>query len=135
MKTLANCKPSEFLKQTVKIRHSVEKWLDITDIMNIRKKPPEIKPGMSVEEIKEVKMEQAKKNLSKMLDAALEDHPDETLELLAMVCFMEPSEVDDHDMSYYLEAITEILSNKSVLNFFYSLVQLGQRNTSDVSKA
>lgn len=135
MKTLANCKPSEFLKQTVKIRHSVEKWLDITNIMNIRRKSPDIRPGMSAEEIKTVKLEQAKQNLSQMLDAMLDEHPDETLELLALACFIEPSEVDNHEMSYYLDAISEILSNKSVLNFFSSLVQLGQTNTSDVSKA
>lgn len=135
MKTLANCKPSEFLKQTVKIRRSVEKWLDITNIMNIRRKSPDIRPGMSAEEIKTVKLEQAKQNLSQMLDAMLDEHPDETLELLALACFIEPSEVDNHEMSYYLDAISEILSNKSVLNFFSSLVQLGQTNTSDVSKA
>lgn len=135
MKTLANCKPSEFLKQTVKIRHSVEKWLDLTDIINIRKKSPDIKPGMSPEEIREVKLGQAKQNLSRMLDAALEEHPDETLELLALICFMEPSEVDNHTMDYYMDAISEVLSNRSVLNFFYSLVQLGQTNTSGVSKA
>lgn len=37
MKNLANCTPSEFLKQTNKIKKSVEKWLKATDIMEIRK--------------------------------------------------------------------------------------------------
>ena len=50
MKNLANCKPSEFLVQTNKIRKSVEKWLTVTDIMNIRRTQPELAEGMSREE-------------------------------------------------------------------------------------
>ena len=52
MKNLANCKPSEFLVQTNKIRKSVEKWLKITDIMNIRKVVPPEKEGQTAEERK-----------------------------------------------------------------------------------
>ena len=38
MKNLANCTPTEFLKQTSKIKRSAEKWLKVTDIMAIRKR-------------------------------------------------------------------------------------------------
>ena len=37
MKTLASCKPSEFLAQTYKIKQSVQDWLDVTEILKIRK--------------------------------------------------------------------------------------------------
>jgi hypothetical protein len=47
MKNLANCKPSEFLKQTNRIRKSVSKWLTDTDIANIRKRMPNIKDDAS----------------------------------------------------------------------------------------
>ncbi len=40
IKTLSNCKPSEFLKQTNRIRKAVERWLTDTDIANIRKRQP-----------------------------------------------------------------------------------------------
>ena len=40
LKTLVNCKPSEFLKQTNRIKKSAEKWLTDTDILNIRKRLP-----------------------------------------------------------------------------------------------
>ena len=40
MKTIANCKPSEFLKQTNRLRKVVERWMKDTDIINIRKRIP-----------------------------------------------------------------------------------------------
>ena len=42
LKTLANCRPTEFLSQTVKIKNSVAKWLTETDIRNIRRKMPNL---------------------------------------------------------------------------------------------
>ena len=40
LKTLATCKPTEFVRQTNRIKKSVEKWLTDTDILNIRKRLP-----------------------------------------------------------------------------------------------
>lgn len=138
MKNLANCKPSEFLKQTSRIRKATEKWLDYTGILDIRKNLPEYKEvtvDMSDAEREAVQKENAKnrekqinKNLSAMLDAIMDEHPDETLELLALLCFVEPEDVDNHDMSEYLEAITDMMTNKAVQGFFTSLAQLGQMN-------
>ena len=137
MKNLANCKPSEFLKQTNKIRKSVEKWLTVTDIMNIRKRMPEQMPemnkGMSMDEGKDVlekrqemMAEQSRRNLSAMLDAMLEEHPDETLEILALCCFVEPENVDDHTVSEYLLSINELLADEAVRDFFSLLMSLVQ---------
>lgn len=127
MKNLANCKPSEFLKQTNKIRKSVSKWLTDTDIMNIRKRMPQISDEANDDERKKAMQEQALKNLDAILDAILDEHPDETLELLALLCFVEPNHVDDHDVTEYLDAFREIISNKSVFNFFTSLMQLANQ--------
>ena len=124
MKNLANCKPSEFLKQTSKIRKSVSKWLVDTDIMNIRKRMPNIPADATDEERKKAMEEQAKENFNLMLDAILDEHPDETLELLALLCFVEPKDVDKHEVTEYLMAFNEIISNKGVLSFFTSLMQL-----------
>ena len=145
MKNLANCKPSEFLRQTNRIKKSVENWLTVTDIMNIRKNMPKIDTtpdNATIEEKDKIVKEnmdryrqQAKKNLSRMLDAILEDHPDETLELLALICFVEPKNVDDHPMDEYLQAITDMITNQAVIGFFTSLVRLGQMNTSTASRA
>lgn len=129
MKNLANCKPSEFLRQTSKIRKSVSKWLVDTDIMNIRKRMPNIPQDATDEERKKAMEEQAKENFGLMLDAILDEHPDETLELLALLCFVEPKDVDKHAVTEYLDSFNEIINNKSVLSFFTSLIQLENQIT------
>lgn len=145
LKTLATCKPSEFLKQTSRIKKSVEKWLTDTDILNIRKRLPalEMIPKDAPQEErnaifqrnKEKSIAQAKENISKMLDAVLEEHPDETLEVLALCCFIEPSNVDDYPVNVYLEAFNSLINDKAVLDFFTSLASLAQMNTSTASEA
>lgn len=137
MKNLANCKPSEFLKQTNLIRKSVEKWLKLTDLMNIRNRKPDF-TGISVDDHDKrasIVEEQARQNLNDILYEMLEHHPDETLEILALVCFVDPKDVDNHTVAEYLDALSEIISNKSVLNFFVSLARLEQTPISVVSKA
>lgn len=135
MKNLANCKPSEFLKQTNRIRKSVEKWLKITDVMNIRKKMPEgmpeVKSDMSKDEARAVlekrqmmMAEQSQRNLKDMLDAMLDEHPDETLEVLALCCFVEPEDVDSYSVSEYLSSINELLADSNVRDFFTFLMSL-----------
>lgn len=131
MKTLANCTPREFLKQTARIRHKAADWLDMTKILSIRKTVPEIPKDATAEEKQNIVYSQAQKNLSKILDSILDEHPDETLELLALMCFVEPEDVDNHSIEFYLDAVSELISNKSVVRFFTSLVQLGQTNTSN----
>jgi hypothetical protein len=134
MKNLANCKPSEFLRQTNKIRKAVEKWLTVTEIMKIRSKVPELKKidiDMTVEDKAEVQEENRKRmrkqaidNAMEILDAVMDKHPDETLELLALLCFVEPEHVDDHEVGEYLDSFTELIGNDSVINFFTSLARL-----------
>jgi hypothetical protein len=125
MKNLANCKPSEFLVQTNKIRKSVERWLTATDIQEIRKRVPKYDDKMSADERIKVRNEQMRANLSAIFDAILEEHPAETLELMALMCFIEPEKADDYPMSAYLQSIGELIADESVLSFFTSLASLG----------
>ena len=136
-KNLATCKPSEFLKQTNRVRKSVEKWLDKTRIMEIRSRKVEgletVPENASEDEAYEIRKRNAekitaqqRKNLNDILTAAMEEYPDETLELLALICFVEPENVDDHSIAFYLNNLTDIISDKDVLGFFTSLAQLGQ---------
>ena len=139
IKTLANCKPSEFLRQTNAIRKSVEKWLTDTDIVNIRKRLPHKElpsVGMTTEEKsaleaknREAMEKQMKENLSAILDAVLEDHADETLEILALCCFVDPAKVDDYPVSMYIEGFNQMISDENVTGFFTSLVRLGRTLT------
>ena len=128
MKNLANCKPSEFLRQTNRIRHYVQKWMDITEIPKIRKRLPQIPEGASDEEKKKLTREQSTKNLGAMLDSALEEHPEETMGVLALACFIPVEEADDHPVDEYLEALSELIESEGAIRFFTSLVNLGLKS-------
>ena len=127
MKTLANCTPKEFLVQTNKIRKSAEKWLSLTKIMEIRKRLPEVEADASEEDKMAALEKQVRLNLSTMLDAILDEYPDETAELLGLLCFIDPKDLDNHSMLEILANVTEILNSEEVLSFFTSLAQLGNR--------
>jgi hypothetical protein len=64
-----------------------------------------------------------------MLDSILEKHPKETLELLALISFVEPNDVNSHPITDYLTNVTEVMNDESVLSFFTSLTRLGQIGT------
>ncbi len=125
VKSIANCKPSEFLRQTNAIRHYVEKWLKATDIAAIRKRLPEIPVGATEEEKNELMAKQSRENFSAMLDAALERHPEETLGVLALCCFTPVEEADNLPMEHYIEALADLMESEAVMRFFTSLVRLG----------
>lgn len=134
MKTLATCSPVEFLVQTNKIRRSVESWLTMTKVMEIRKRLPELPQGAKPEDIKKARQEQAKKNFSAILDSVLEEHPQETAELLGLLCFIEPEDLENHSMLEIISAVNELIPSPEVLSFFTSLTQLVQSVTSDTAK-
>ena len=129
MKNLANCKPSEFLTQTNKIRKSVSKWLTDTDVINIRKRMPKVSDDATDEERRAALETQINDNFNAILDVILEEHPQETLEMLALLCFVEPENVDDHEVTEYLESFYELMSNQTVLNFFTSFISWANRLT------
>lgn len=134
MKNLANCTPREFLVQTNKIRKFVAEWLTLTKIKEIRKNLPEIKADATDEERRKATNEQVKKNLTAILDSVLEEHPDETAELLGLLCFVEPDDIDNHKMSEFLGQFSEIISCEEVLSFFISLAQLEKTGIFDTAK-
>lgn len=145
LKTLATCKPSEFLKQTYKIKKFAEKWITDTDILNIRKKLPvlEMVPKDASEELrkeifdknKQLVREQALKNYSEMFDSIAGEHPDETMELLALCCFVDADHIDDYKPTDYLAAFNSLISCKEVIDFFTSFLSLAQMDITKASKA
>ena len=126
MKNLANCKPSEFLTQTVKIKRAVEKWLTATEIMTINKRMPVLTPNMTPKDRKAAIEKQNRANLNAMFDSCFEKHPKETLNLIALLCFVEPEHVDDHTVDEYMAAINEMVGSDTVVGFFTSLTRLAQ---------
>ena len=128
MKNLSNCKPSEFLAQTIKIKNLVRDWLDATKIMDIRKNFSQVDKNLSAEERTNAIVNQALSNWSDMLDRMFIDNAEKTLALIALVNFVEPERVDDYEMGDYLQSIGELLGDSRVLSFFTSLVRLNQQN-------
>ena len=119
MKTLATCTPIEFARQTVLIKNYVAKWLTDTDILNIRKQGTIGVDG----DAKQV----MKHRLSAMFDAILAEHPEETIKLLALVCFVPVEKVNDHKMNEYFAALNELINDEAVVGFFISLLGLAQK--------
>jgi hypothetical protein len=134
MKNLATCKPSEFVAQTAKIKNAVANWMDVIDFMQIRATQPQYEvlpldatPEQRVEIVRknaEIQKKQTMKNLNKILDNMLMEHPQETLEVLALCCFVEPEHVDDYTIDEYFECIMQMMQNKSVMDFFSFLAQI-----------
>lgn len=134
MKNLATCTPTEFVAQTVKIKDAVKRWMDLTKIMEIRQHKPVYKmcakdaPAEErkavIEENARLTREQTMKNLSDMLDSMLVEHPQETLVVLALCCFVEPSEVDNHTMEEYMNCLMDMFESKAVIRFFSLLAQV-----------
>lgn len=135
MKTLANCSPREFLVQSNKIRKSVAKWLSLTKLLDIRKNLPAIPEDATEDERRDAIAKQVQANATAMLDAILDDHPEETAELLGLLCFVEPDDLDNHSMTEFFGAISEILNSREIIDFFTSLVSLGSGNSSGFAKA
>lgn len=134
MKNLATCKPSEFIAQTAKIKNAVKNWVEVIDLMKIRATKPAYlaypidatkeERESIFEQNEELKKKQTMENVNKILDNMLVSHPQETLNVLALCCFVEPEHVDDHSVDEYLQCIMEMVQNKSVVNFFSLLAHL-----------
>lgn len=132
MKNLANCTPSEFIAQTAKLKDAVVDLSNKVNFTEIRARQPEFKVvdrKMTAEQKKAVIEEnallfkkQATKNLFDMLDGMLVQYPQETLKVLALSCFVEPSEVDNYTMDDYFGNIMDMIEAKNVLRFFTFLV-------------
>lgn len=125
MKSLANCNPLEFLVQTNRIRKSVETWLSLTKVMEIRRRAPQIDETATQEEKRGALQKQAQENIRAMLDAILGEYPKETAELLCLVNFVEPEDMEKHTMTELIGGLNELLENQEVVGFFTSLMQSG----------
>ncbi len=134
MKTLANCTTAEFLRQTNKIRKAVADYLSETGILKIRKTLPVFPMDASEEEKAIMMREQAKQNISDMLDKMLDEHAEKTVEVLALMCFKEGAEAQELEVCDILDVALELLTSERVLSFFTRLMQSGLITTANMSQ-
>lgn len=129
MKTLANCTPVEFLRQTNKIRHSVEDLLLDSGVQEIRKRMPELTGKETQEERKRLMNNQAKKNMGAILDALMEKNAEQTANVLGMMCFLEPEEMEKTTVSEIMTPVLELLNSKPVMDFLLLSMKSAPTNT------
>ena len=135
MKTLLTCTPREFLVQTNRMKKAVEKWVTVTDIKNIIKRKPENIESLTGDEEKDREIKERNKekttsqgllNLSAMMDAALEEHTDETLEIIALMFFMNVEELNKLKSKDVLIPLNDMLNDEAITGFFSSLFSTAQ---------
>lgn len=135
-KNLANCTTEEFLDQSYLIMDAAEKFMKVNDILGIRSRKVEGLqeiPTDNEEEADRIRRENAKKitaqrmkNVKDLLTSMMHTHKKETLELLAISCFIDPADVNNYTMPFFLRNVGEMISNPDVLAFFTSAAQLEQ---------
>lgn len=127
MKTLANCSPAEFMKQGYLVAKKAGELFEKSQVLEIRKNMPTLSGKETVEEKQELMRKQSKKNISEMLQVLMCEYPDDTVELLGLLCFIPKEEIDNHSGFELFTAGIEVLNSKEVLDFLSSLMKLGQK--------
>ncbi len=130
IKTLANCTDIEGLRQMNKIRHAVSDWLGLIDFAEKRKRMPKLDPipadadeetrAKMQEANREKALKQGRENMNAIIDAMLDEYPEETAKIIRLCCFVEPDD-DSKPVIYYLAGFTEMFADEVVINFFLSL--------------
>jgi len=126
MKNLATCNLYEFMAQTNRIRHSVSDWLKLVDLKGIRSKKIDFPEGATKEERDKIVSDTAGENINLMLEAALEKHPRETAEIIALCCFIDPADIPNYQSREFMGAFADMIGDTEVLRFFGSLMKLAQ---------
>lgn len=134
MKTLANCSMAEFLRQTNKIRHAVSEYLTVTEILKIRSTRAVIPQNTDPYEEERIIGEQAKKNISDMLDKALDENAEKTVEILGLLCFKEGKEVEEMEAAEFLDVAMDIVTSDRVISFFTKLMRSGLIDMENTSR-
>ena len=122
MRTIANLNGVEFLRAINRTRHAVEKLMKVTDVLGIWKKMPTFTGEETEEEKHKIAREQIKKNLNDILDALLENHPEETFECIMALCVRDEGEPEPDGIELVMAAFN-LISDQRVMDF---LLQLGK---------
>ena len=128
MRTIANLTGKEFLCAVNRTRHAVEKLMETTGVLKIRKNVPQFTGEETPEERQEMERAQVKKNLNDMLDTLLETHAEETYEFIMAMCVREEGEPEPDGIELIMAAIS-LISDKRVLDFLSQLGKLGLFDT------
>ena len=128
MRTIANLNGIEFLRAVNRTRHAVEKLMTVTDVLTIWRKNPTFTGKETPEEKMAMQKNQIKQNLNDMLDALLEEHPEETYACIMAMCVSDEGEPEPDGIEMVMAAFN-LISDKRVLDFLFSLGKSGLIDT------
>lgn len=129
MKTLANCTLKEFLRQANKIRHEAENLFVAADIAEIRKRTVKFTGEETPEEKEKLITQQAKKNISDIIDNCLDRNVDLTVKVIGLMCFKNEKEAAEMEVTEFYDVAFELLTSQRVMDFFTKLVNSGLIDT------
>lgn len=122
MKNLANCNPIEFLSQSYKVISPAKELLTEAKVMEILKRKPKYKGNETSEEKESIYREKLKSNINDVLAELMQNKPEQTAKVLGLMCFIEPDDIGNHKGIELLMPAMELLANKEVLDFLFSLI-------------
>lgn len=124
MKTLANCNATDFLKQTYRISKPVSDLLKTIDFKGIISKKAVYEKDDTEEEKKVKDRIQNSQNMKTVVKTLMEKCPEETANLMGLMCFTEPEDLKNVTGIELLGACIDMMSEKGVIDFFTSLLKL-----------
>lgn len=124
MRGITELETREFLKQLNEIRKVADECITEIGIAEIRKRLPVLTGNETEAEKQEKVTQQAKKNISAMLDSALEQHPEATERLLETLLVYDPGEKHLTGAKFVSRALRELMDD-AVIDFLLSAAKLG----------
>ena len=123
MKTLANCKLTEFCAQTDICASEIERLMKSIDFKSVLE---EFRSKYSDTEADE---ETTRGLISDVFRKLLRDHPEEVVKLIASLAFMTYDEAEELSPVDALNVLLECMFSERVVDFFLSLKKLEQKDS------
>ena len=126
LKTLANCKATEFAVQVNKIRHEIARFYEEIGIKELKAKFAALaEKSTNDEETAEIR----RKYLSELLDSALEVNAEATVAVVGLAAFKTREEAMEMTSGELLEIFSQLIGCKPVIDFFVNAAKSGLFDT------
>lgn len=126
MKTIANCKAAEFLRQVNRIRKAAKEYYDALNISEIKEKL-----GKKYAEQGKVPVYEF---VSEILDIALEANAEKTVEIIGLAAFLDYEQAQELEPGQMIDILLECLASERVMTFFIRMANLGGSDTESISQ-
>ena len=122
-KTIANCTVPEFLRQSMKLKDTIPKWMNETGALKILRQRPKFTGEETDEERAEITEKTFYKNLEEALVSACDTHAELTAKLIGELCFVDEEDICKYEAIEFIIPVLSLFRNKTVTGFFTSLLR------------